>query len=44
MLLGLVMVITAVTYQQDTVTRKDSVTPPVPAPVPAPPPTPTIEA
>ena len=43
MLLGLVMVITAVTYQQDTVTRKDSVTPPVPAPVPAPPPTPTIE-
>src|SRR5436190_3433252 len=43
MLLGLVMVITSVTYQQDTVTRKDSVTPPVPAPVPAPPPTPTIE-
>ena len=43
MLLGLVMVIRAVTYQQDTVTRKDSVTPPVPAPVPAPPPTPTIE-
>jgi len=43
MLLGLVMVITVVTYQQDTVTRKDSVTPPVPAPVPAPPPTPTIE-
>ena len=35
MLLGLVMVITVVTYQQDTVTHKDS--------VPAPPPAPTIE-
>ncbi|HKC42167.1 MAG TPA: hypothetical protein VKC15_21670 [Gemmatimonadales bacterium] len=43
MLLGLVMVITVVTYPQDTVTHKDSVTPPIPAPVPAPPPTPTIE-
>src|SRR5437667_3871919 len=35
MLLGLVMVITVVTYQQDTVTHKDSVL--------APPPAPTIE-
>src|SRR5436190_23357621 len=43
MLLGLVMVITVVTYPQDTVTHKDSVTPAIPAPVPAPPPTPTIE-
>ncbi len=36
MLLGLVMVITVVTYQQDTVTHKDSVPPPIPAPAPAP--------
>ena len=43
MLLGLVMVITVVTYPQDTATHKDSVTPPIPAPVPAPPPPPTIE-
>jgi len=39
MVLGLVMVITVVTYQQDTVTHKDS----VPALAPAPPPAPTIE-
>src|SRR3989442_13112260 len=38
MLLGLVMVIQAVAYQQDTATHKDSVPPP-PASVPAPPPT-----
>jgi hypothetical protein len=49
MLLGLVMVVTFVAYQQDTVTRKDSVPPPpVPAqalvrPAPPPPPAPTIE-
>jgi len=47
MLLGLVMVITVVTYQQDTVTHKDSVPPPpVPAPAPPSPPpaaAPTIE-
>src|SRR5258708_10429546 len=43
MLLGLVMVITVVTYPQDTVTHKDSVTPPVAAPVRAPPPPQTIE-
>jgi hypothetical protein len=50
-LAGFVMVITAVTLQQDTVTKQDTVptTPPpvvvpAPAPVPAPPaPTPTIE-
>jgi len=46
MLLGLVMVVTLVAYQQDTVTHKDS-SPPVPAPAPvqAPPPVPapTIE-
>src|SRR5213592_2457634 len=45
MLLGLVMVITVVAYQ-DTVTHKDSVPPPpVPAPAPSPPPAaaPTIE-
>lgn len=45
MLLELVIVMTAVAYQ-DTVTHRDSVPPPptpVPAPVPAPPPTPTIE-
>ncbi len=48
MLLGLVMVVTLVAYQQDTVTHKDSVLPPpVPVPVPAqapvPAPAPTIE-
>src|SRR5712664_4229195 len=44
MLLGLVMVVTVVAYQQDTVTHKDSLSPtPVPAPAPAPPPKPTIE-
>ncbi len=47
MLLGLVMVITVVAYQQDTVTHKDSVPPPpVPAPAPPSPPpaaAPTIE-
>jgi hypothetical protein len=45
MLLGLVMAITVVSYQQDTVTRKDSLPPPpVPAVVPAPvQPAPTIE-
>jgi len=48
MLLGLVMVITVVAHQQDTVTHKDSLPPPpVPAPapvqVPAPAPAPTIE-
>src|SRR6266487_6618973 len=46
MLLGLVMAITVVAYQQDTVTHKDSVPPPpVPAPAPSPPPAaaPTIE-
>src|SRR5712671_3134277 len=45
MLLGLVMVITVVAYQ-DTVTRKDSLPPPVPAPAPPSPPpaaAPTIE-
>ncbi len=46
MLLGLVMVVTVVAYQQDTVTHKDSLPPP-PTPVPAPalvsPPAPTIE-
>jgi hypothetical protein len=40
MLLGLVMVVTLVAYQQDTVTHKDSLAP-VQAPVPAP--APTIE-
>src|SRR5437773_10765853 len=47
MLLGLVMVITVVAYQQDTVTHKDSVPPPpVPAPAPPSPPpaaAPTVE-
>lgn len=49
MLLGLVMVITVATYQQDTVTHKDTLPPPpvpapAPVPVPAPvPPAPTIE-
>jgi len=43
MLLGLVMVITVVTYPQDTVTHKDSVPPPIQAPAPVPPPAPTIE-
>jgi len=48
MLVGLVMVVTLVAYQQDTVTHKDSVLPPpvpVPAPVqaPVPAPAPTIE-
>jgi hypothetical protein len=53
MLVGFVMVITAVTLQQDTVTKQDTVPtppPPVVAPAPAPvppppppPPTPTIE-
>lgn len=53
MLVGLVIIITAVAYQQDTVSPppapRDSVTPPVtvqapaPAPVPPAPPTPTIE-
>ena len=48
MLLELVMVVTLVVYQQDTVTHKDSVLPPpvpVPAPVqaPVPAPAPTIE-
>jgi len=50
MLLGLVMVVTLVAYQQDTVTHKDSLPPPpVPAPAPAPvqtpapAPAPTIE-
>ena len=39
MLLGLVMVVTFVAYQQDTVTHKDSVPPPpVPAQTPVPPP------
>lgn len=42
MLAGLVMVITAVAYQQDTVPHKDSVQPP-PVSVPAPVPAPTIE-
>lgn len=49
MLVGFVMVITAVTFQQDTVTNRDTVPPvvvpappPPPAP-PAPPPEPTIE-
>src|SRR5262245_54464992 len=37
------MVITAVTLQQDTVTKQDSVPAPPPVVVPAPPPTPTIE-
>jgi len=37
MLLGLVMVVTLIAYQQDTVTHKDSLPPPpVPAPAPAP--------
>jgi hypothetical protein len=41
MLLGLVMVVTFVAYQQDTVTHKDSVPPPpVPAQTPVPPPPP----
>ena len=52
MLVGFVMVITAVTFRQDTVTNRDSVPPvavpaqpPAPAPVPPPPapPEPTIE-
>src|SRR5882762_2825215 len=50
MLLGLVMVVTLVAYQQDTVTHKDSLPPPpvlapAPAPVqaPVPAPAPTIE-
>jgi len=46
MLLGLVMVVTLVAYQQDTVTHKDSLPPPpvpAPAPVPPPAPVPTIE-
>lgn len=44
MLLGLVMVVTLVAYQQDTVTHKDSLPPPpVQAPAPVPPPAPTIE-
>ncbi|MGE5800778.1 MAG: hypothetical protein ACM358_00850 [Gemmatimonadota bacterium] len=51
MLVGLVMVITAVTFQQDTVPNRDTVPPvvvpappPAPAPVPPPPPPePTIE-
>jgi hypothetical protein len=46
MLLELVMVITLVAYQQDTVTHKDSVLPPpvpVPAQAPVPAPAPTIE-
>jgi len=50
MLLGLVMVVTLIAYQQDTVTHKDSLPPPpVPAPAPAPvqtpapAPAPTIE-
>jgi len=51
MLVGFVMVITAVTFQQDTVTKQDTVPPvavpaPAPVPVPAPPPPPpepTIE-
>ena len=53
-LAGFVMVITAVTLQQDTVTKQDTVPtppppvvtpapPPAPAPVPPPPPTPTVE-
>jgi hypothetical protein len=48
MLVGFVMLITAVTLQQDTVTNRDSVPPvavpaqsPAPAPVPTPPPAPT---
>jgi hypothetical protein len=46
MLSGLVMVVTLVAYQQDTVTHKDSVLPPpvpVPVPAPVPAPAPTIE-
>ncbi len=46
MLLELVMVITLVAYQQDTVTHKDSLLPPpvpVPAQAPVPAPAPTIE-
>jgi hypothetical protein len=46
MLLGLVMVVTLVAYQQDTVTHKDSLPPatvPATAQVPAPAPPPTIE-
>src|SRR6267142_4049943 len=50
MLLGLVMVVTLIAYQQDTVTHRDSLPPPpVPAPAPAPvqtpapAPAPTIE-
>jgi len=41
MLMGLVMVVTLVAYQQDTVTHKDSLPAPVQAPVPAP--APSIE-
>ena len=45
-LVGFVMLITAVTFQQDTVTKQDTVPPvavpvPAPAPVPAPPPPPS---
>jgi len=41
MWLGLVMVITVVAHQQDTVTHKDSLPPPsLPAPMPAPVPPP----
>src|SRR6266446_2257924 len=44
MLLGLVMVVTLVAYQQDTVTHRDSLPPaPVTAQAPVPPPPPTIE-
>lgn len=46
MLVGLVMVVTLVTYQQDTVAHKDSLPPatvPATAQVPAPAPPPTIE-
>ncbi|HZE95333.1 MAG TPA: hypothetical protein VEZ49_11515 [Gemmatimonadales bacterium] len=45
MLLGLVMVITVVAHQQDTVTHKDSLPPPsLPAPMPAPVPPPVPAA
>jgi hypothetical protein len=39
MLLGFVMAITVVAYQQDTVAPRDSAPPVIVAPVPAPPPT-----
>ena len=45
MLLGLVMVVTLVAYQQDTVTHKDSLPPaPVAAQAPVPPPAPPAPA